>query len=444
MVTDSPETRYARSADGKNLAYQVSGDGPLDLVLMLPIPIDLMWEDPGLIRIRKRLGTFSRTVWRERRGLGASEGDPLDAMVGKVYDADLSAILDAVGSERAALVGFAHDGPSVIHFASTHRERVSALVLLNTYAHYVREDDYPWGFPAQALDRYIASIKKSRGTGADLELLAPSRFGDERFGQWWARCERLGGGPDQIADLNWASCERDVRPLLGSLRVPTLVVHRQGDRLIRLGAGLHLAENIPGAKLVVLPGEDHLFFVGDSDALLDEIEEFLTGQRQGIEGDSVLATVLFTDIVNSTQQAGRMGQRAWSKVTDEHDAMVRAALHRHRGREVKTMGDGFLATFDAGTRAVRCATDIVGGAKTIGLEIRAGVHTGEVEFRDADVAGMAVTIGKRVCDLAAPSQVLISETVRCVLVGSEITLSDQGIHSLKGVADEWRLFAVEA
>jgi class 3 adenylate cyclase len=400
-------------------------------------------EDPGFVRLRRRLGTFSRTVWFDVRGIGASEGDTSDYFRGHSFNADLTAVLDAVGFERPALVAESGSGGVAIRSLAAHAERLSALVLINTYAHYVREDDYPWGIPRKSIDGVVAAIKEWWGTAVALEIVAPSRIADERFRAWYARSARFGRSPDQMAEVLRASYEDDVRPLLPSLSVPTLVLHREGDRYIRLGAGRYLAEHIPKAKFVVLSGDDDLFFVGDTDALADEIEEFLTGARSGAEADVLTMTVLFTDIVASTEHQARVGPREWSRVTDHHDAMVRAALSRHRGHEVKTTGDGFLATFDATGRALRCAADIVAGAKDIGLDLRAGVHTGEVEVRGDDIAGMAVTIAKRVCDLAGPGQVLVSETVRGQVVGSGFEFNDRGERELKGVPGTWRLFSVE-
>jgi class 3 adenylate cyclase/pimeloyl-ACP methyl ester carboxylesterase len=444
-VTDAPETYYARSADGTNLAYQVSGDGPLELVFLFGgIPIDLLSEDPGYVRFRKRLTAFSRTVWFDGRGWGASEGDLRGHLAGDIFDADLTAVLDAVGFERPALVGAGEAGGIAIHFSATHPERISALVLVNTCAHYVQEEDYPWGLPPEGLDRLVDSLKEIWGTSATVEMVAPSRAADERFKAWYARSARVGVGPDVVADFVRASFEADLRPLLPSISCPTLILHREGNRFIQVGAGRYLAEHIPDAHLVILPGTEQPFFVGDTDAVADEIEEFLTGARTGAEGDVRTMTVLFTDIVASTERQARVGPREWSRLTDHHDAIVRAALSRHRGHEVKTTGDGFLATFDATGRALRCATEVLAGTKDIGLELRAGVHIGEVEVRGDDIAGLAVTIAKRVCDLAGPREVFVSGVIPPLVVGSGIEFADRGEHDLKGVPGIWRLYSVVA
>jgi class 3 adenylate cyclase len=364
----------------------------------------------------------------------------LDSLVGEICDADLSAVIDAVGFTQPAIAAEDAAGRRAIHFSATHPERISALMLVNSFAHYVREDDYPWGFPPESLDRFVHALKESLRLPLIEDRLAPGRAGDERFRSWYRRSARFGGGPDAMANILRANFEVDLRPLLPSISVPTLVRHREGNRAIHLGAGRYLAEHIRGARLVVLPGNDQLFFVGDTDALVDEIEEFLTGARRGAEGDVVMAAVLFTDIVRSTAHQARVGPREWSRLTDQHDAMVRAALARHEGREVKTTGDGFLATFDATGRALRCAAEILAGAKNIGMDLRVGVHTGEVEMRSGDIAGLAVTIAKRVCDLAGSGQVLVSETVRIMMIGAGISFKDQGEHELKGVPGTWKLY----
>ena len=445
MLDKRPVTRYVKAPDGVSVAYQVTGDGPLDLVFppTTTIPIDLLWDEPSFVRIARRLGGFGRLVSCDGRGMGASGGDLRDRYVEEIVDADLTAVLDAVGSERVVLVATNEGGATVIRYAATHPERVTALVLINTYAYYVREDDYRWGPSRDVLDQYTASTTEAWGTGA-LEVFAPSRTGDEGFRVWWGRCQRLGVGVDAVAASMRATFLRDVRALLPTLAVPTLVLHREGDRYIQVGAGRYLGEHIPGAKYVELSGDDHMFWVGDTDAVLDEVEEFLTGSHQGPEGDVVTATILFTDIVASTEQSARMGHRKWTTLTDAHDGMVRATLERHRGREVKTIGDGFFATFDATTRAVRAAMEIVAQAGGMGLEVRAGVHTGEVEVRPDDVVGLAVTIAKRICDLANPGEAFVSRTVSDLAAGSGITFEDCGDHTLKGVPGTWRLFAAEA
>jgi class 3 adenylate cyclase/pimeloyl-ACP methyl ester carboxylesterase len=443
VVYDSPETRYTRSSDGTNLAYQISGDGPLELVFVpSPLPIDLLSDDPGFLRLRRRLDSFSCTVWFDARGMGSSEGDPRATLVGDVSDADLTAVLDAVGFERPALAGV-DPGMAQIHFSATHPERVSALILVNSYAHYVREDDYPWGVPPGTIDQFVATVKEGWGTSTAVGFVAPSRSADQHFRAWYARAGRFGGSPNQFADIVRATFEADLRSLLPSISCPTLVVHRENNRYIRLGAGQYLAEHIPNAHLVVLPGEDHLFFAGDIDALADEIEEFLTGARSGAEGDVLGMAVLFTDIVASTEHQARVGPRRWSQLTDHHDSKVRSALARHKGHEVKTTGDGFLATFEASGRAIRCANEIVAEATDIGLELRVGIHTGEVEVRGKDIAGLAVTIAKRTCDLARPGEVLVTRTVTDHVVGSGVAFEDRGEHALRGVPGTWSLFAVK-
>jgi class 3 adenylate cyclase len=444
-VRDLPKPLVTRSADGTTLAYHVSGSGPPDLVWMEnAMPLEPLWDDPAYSSTVPRLATFSRVFNVEARGIGASEGDPRDVLVpGEVSDADLLAVMDAAGAEQAVLIGYSSGGQYAIHFAATHPERVDALVLIDTYAHYVREDDYPWGFPRERLDDVTAFLERSWNTGGELEIIAPSRATDERLRALWGRGRRSTFGPSLTAEVMRRSLEWDGRRLLPSISCRTLVLHREGDRLIHLGAGRYLAEHIPRAKLVVLPGEDHLFFVGDTDALVDEIEEFLVGTRSGAEGDAVTATVVFTDIVASTEHQTRVGPRQWSRLTDQHEALVRDLLARHRGREVKTTGDGFLATFDGTGRGLRCAADIVKGAQGIGLDLRAGVHTGEVERRGSDVAGLTVTIASRVCDLAGPGEVLVTRTVTDHVVGSDIGFDDQGKHELKGVPGSWRLFSVK-
>jgi class 3 adenylate cyclase len=406
---------------------------------------DIFWDEPGYRRTLTRLASFGRLIMPHPRGVGASEGDNRDLFVpGAVSDADLMAVLDAAGVEQAVLFGYSFGGHYAIHFAATYPQRVDALILIDTFAHYVREDDYPCGFPRERLDDVTATIERSWSNFADLEIAAPTRATDERLRVLWERGRRSTFGPSRYAETIRRTFELDTRALLPSISCRTLVLHREGDRFIHLGAGRYLAERIPGAKFVVLPGGDHLFFVGDTDALVDEIEEFVVGTRSGAEGDALTATVVFTDIVASTEHQARVGPRQWSRLTDQHEALVRDLLARHRGREVKTTGDGFLATFDGTSRGLRCAAEIVkDAAHGLGLELRAGVHTGEVELRGRDIAGLAVTIASRVCDLAGPDEVLVTKTVTDLVVGSGMEFVDRGERELKGVPGQWRLFGVK-
>jgi class 3 adenylate cyclase len=441
VTVDVPKTHFAEAADGVHLGYQVAGDGPFTLVFE-PFRnhlIELLWQEPGFVRTARRLGSFARTVWFDGRGIGASGGAIRDWLVDEIVDADLTAVLDAVGCEQVVLVGRDAD---FIRYAAEHPERVTALILINGYAHYVREHDYPWGMPRETLDRSMAIAKEVWGTSSAVAATCPSKADDEAFRAWWAQGERLGAGVDEGVALVRSRYEKDVRSLLPTLAVRTLVLHRADDRTIRVGAGRYLAEHILGAKYVELPGADNEFYVGDTDALVDEIEEFLTGVRSVPEGDLVTATMLFTDIVASTEQAARLGHRRWTTMHEQHDTMVRACLGRYRGHEIKTIGDGFLATFDSTTGAARAAVDIVTRARGMGIDVRAGVHTGEVEVRPDDVVGLAVSIAKRICDLAGPGQVLVSDTVDGQLVGTDLTTTEQGTHTLKGVPRTWRLHAV--
>ena len=442
----TPVTAYVKTGDGGSVAYQIDGEGSVDLVVVAAaaMPLDLAWEEPGLARVRTRLCTFSRNVWVEQRGWGSSDrdADPARGADEDLTDEQLTAVANAVGSERFALLAFSILGPWAIRYAARHPERVSALILIESFACYIRDDECPWGFPMELINQIPEWTERTWGTGSLLDAIAPSRGGDERLRDWFARGERLGASPSYAGKRLRARYLQDARDRLSAVRVPTLVIHRRDDAWIRVQAGRYLAEHIDGAKYVELPGTDHEFFVGDSDVIIDEIEEFLTGNRTSA-AEVVVSTILFTDIVDSTQHAAKLGHRTWSNLKSEHDARVRKALTRYQGREIKTMGDGFLATFDSAGRAMRCGTEVIADAQGIGLSVRAGVHTGEVEFRDNDVAGLAVTIGKRVCDLAAPGQILVTDTVRGATVGSNVELGEAGEHDLKGVPGTWRLFTVK-
>jgi len=348
-------------------------------------------------------------------------------------------VLDELGCERAVVVGAV--GPPALQFAATHPERTSALVLINPSARFRRADDYPEGLAEDDVEAFLAWRREGWGTGRVLRLWAPSLAGDTRFAHWFARCERLSNPPQGFAWRSRATFEVDVRHLLPAIRVPTLVLVRAGS--VGSEQGRYVAEHIDGARYVELPGEDYLFFVGDTGPLLDAIEGFVTGRlpRHGV--DRVLATVLFTDVVSSTDQVAGMGDRRWSELLTTHDGLTRAELERFRGREIQTTGDGFLATFDGPGRAVRCACAIRDAVRAIGIHARVGLHTGEIELSGDDIGGIAVHIAQRVQALAQPDEVLVSRTVADLVGGPGIPFADRGAHALKGVPNEWQLFAVQ-
>jgi class 3 adenylate cyclase len=327
-------------------------------------------------------------------------------------------------------------------FAATYPDRVSSLVLFGTCARMVNSDDWQIGIPPEALDKWAEVVRRDWGEPIGASLWAPSATGDAEFEAWWGRLLRQGTSPAGAVALLDLYREIDVRGVLSSIDVPTLVLHRSDDRIVGIAQGKYLAEQIPGAQLVELPGDDHLAWIGDQDALLDEIEEFLVGSRRAREPERALATVLFTDIVGSTERAAVLGDRRWRELLERHDAIVRRQLEIHRGREIKTLGDGFLATFDGPARAIRCATAIREGLRGIGLEVRVGIHTGEVELIGDDVSGMAVNIGARIGALGGAGEVLVSSTVRELVVGSGLEFAERGSHTLKGAPGDWRLFAV--
>jgi class 3 adenylate cyclase len=438
----TPETRYAKSGD-VHIAYQVVGTGPIDVVLIpgLFTHVEHQWEEPSFERFLSRLASFSRLIVFDARGAGLSDRAPELPPMEEQMD-DVLAVLEAVQSSSAAIVGLSQAGPMAMLFAASHPERTRAIVLYGTYASPRQHDGYPWGRSPEWMDDYGRLIDQEWGSGVFLPQVAPSRLADEPFRRWWGRYERLSYGPGNALAYFRMNSQIDVRAILPTIQVPTLVLQRRGDVYRDPGHARYLAEHIPGAKLVEMDGIDHLPYLGDADAVLDEIEEFLTGVRPPPEHDRILATVLFTDIVGSTEHASQMGDRAWKELLERHRALVRAELDRYRGREIDTAGDGFLATFDGPARAVRCAMQIVGAMPGIGLQVRAGVHTGEVELMGSDVGGIAVHIGARVAALAGPGEVLVSGTVRDLVAGSGIAFEDRGEASLKGVPGLWRLFSV--
>jgi class 3 adenylate cyclase len=440
----TPETRYAKSGD-VHIAYQVVGDGPVDLVLIpgLFTHVEHQWDEPTFARFLNRLASFTRLIVFDARGAGLSDQAPELPPMEDQMD-DLTAVLDAVGSTSAAIFGISQAGPMAILFAASYPERTRAIALYGSYASARRREGYPWGRSPEWMADFGRQIDEAWGSGVFLSAVAPSRLRDEPFRRWWAKYERLSHGPGNALAYFRMNAQIDVRAILGSIQVPCLVLQRRRDSYRDPGHARYLAERIPGARLVELDGIDHLPYLGDADAVLDEVEEFLTGVRPPPERERVLATVMFTDIVGSTEHASALGDRGWKELLERHHAIVREEIGRYRGREVDTTGDGFLATFDGPARAVRCATAIVRAMPDIGLEVRAGVHTGEVELMGAEVSGIAVHIGARVAALAGPGDVLVSGTVRDLVAGSGIDFLDRGEAALKGVPGQWRLFSVLA
>ena len=438
-----PKTRYAKSGD-VHIAYQVVGDGRLDLVYAPPWigNMELFWEEPSCARFLKRLASFSRLILFDKRGTGSSDRSVEIPIIEQQID-DLTSVMDSVGSERAALLGASEGGSLCTLFAATHPERTSALILCGAVATTRWSPETPWALTRETFETWIQTVGREWGGPLAIELFAPSVAHDKRFRDWWARLLRLAASPAAAIALLRMLDEIDVRPVLPTIRVPTLVLQRTGDRIVNVENGRYLGRHIPNAKYVELPGADHFPYVGDTDAILAEIEEFLTGARHAPEADRVLATVLFTDIVGSTAHAAGMGDQRWRDLLGSYQALVRGELARSRGREVKTLGDGFLATFDGPARAIRCACAIRDSVRPLGIEIRAGLHTGECELMDDDVGGIAVHIGARVASSAAPSEVLVSSTVKDLVAGSGLRFADRGTHHLHGVPGEWRLFAVE-
>jgi len=439
MPSAVPETRYAKSGD-VNIAYQLMGDGPFDLVLISGFVshLDLDLDEPRMAYFLRRLASFSRLIRFDKRGTGLSDRPGGLPDLETRMD-DVRAVMDAVGSERAAFLGYSEGGPMSCLFAATYPERTSALVIYASYAkRQDPDDDYPWASTPSERQAYAEQMERDWGVDSDLGSMAPNA--DAALRAWWARRARAAASPAAARDLVLMNSLIDTRAVLPTIRVPTLVLHRTGDRDSRVEEGRYLAEHIPGARFVELAGEDHFVSI-EADQILDEVEEFLTGTRPAREPDRVLATVLFTDIVGSSQRAAELGDRAWRGLLAAHNSVVRHELERFQGREVDTAGDGFLATFDGPARAVRCARAIQGEIAELGLELRAGLHTGEVELVDGKVAGIAVHTGARVAALAGSGEVLVSSTVKDLVAGSGIRFEDHGEHELKGVG-AWRLYSV--
>lgn len=439
-----PTTRYAHSGD-VNIAYQVTGDGPRDLVY---VPgwvsnIEVMWDDPTLARFLRRLASFSRLITFDKRGTGLSDSVDLDQLPTlETRMDDVRAVMDAVGSQRATLFGHSEGGNMCAVFAATYPERTEGLILTGSYAKRIYSDDYPWAPSREERERTTEAVERDWPGAMKTIDLAPSRADDPAFGAWLERYSRLSASPRAAAALMRMNSEMDVTKILPAIRVPTLLLYRSDDRDVRVEEGRFIASHIPNARLVELPGSDHFFWAGDWERMVAEIEEFVTGHRAAQAPERVLATVLFTDIVSSTERAAALGDRQWSDLLGRHNALVRAELARWRGTEVNTTGDGFIATFDGPARAIRCARALTESVATLAIEVRCGLHTGEIERVDSDVAGVAVHIAARIASLAGPSEVVVSRTVKDLVAGSGFQFESRGDHSLKGIEDRWEIFEV--
>lgn len=437
-----PKTRYAKSG-GVSIAYQVFGQGPLDLVY---VPgwishVEYTWEQPACAHLLERLGSFARVIMFDKRGTGLSDRDVGFPTLEERMD-DVRAVMDAVGSERAALLGTSEGGNMSVLFAATYPERVVALVVFGIFAKRIWSPDYPWAPTPEQRETWYRLLEQDWGGVTDLATLAPSRATDPAFAEWWATFLRMGASPSAALTLARTNTQIDTRAVLPAVRVPTLVLHRRGDCDAKIEEGRYIAAQIPRAELRELEGNDHLIYAGDVDGVMDEIEEFLTGVRPARDADRVLATILFTDIVDSTVRAADLGDHRWQELLSQHHRIVRQEIERLRGREMNVTGDGFVATFDGPARAIRCALAATAALQRLGLQIRAGIHTGECELREGSLAGIALHICARISALAGPGEILVSRTVHDLVAGAEIGFADRGVRTLRGVPGEWPILAV--
>jgi class 3 adenylate cyclase len=433
---------YTKSR-GLSIAYSVRGDGPIDLVVVpgFVSHLEAGLEQPAIAGFLRRLSSFARVIVFDKAGTGLS--DPVeDATTLEERMEDLVAVLDAVGAERVALFGVSEGAPMCALFAATHPERARALIMYGSYAKGIGTEDYPWAPAREQVEMGGEMIELEWGSGVFLDVYAPSRADDPEFARWWAQYQRLSASPGMAKAVARLAAEVDIREVLPAISVPTLVLHRSGDLLWPVEGAEFVSEQIEGSRFVVVDGIDHFPFVGDTDALLSEVETFLTGSSAEPHPERQLLTVLFTDIVDSTRRGAELGDRRWRELLEGHDDVVREQLARYRGQEVKTTGDGFLATFDGPARGIQCAQAISQGVRPLEIEVRAGLHTGECEIRGEDIGGIAVNIGARISTLAGPSEVLVSSTVRDLVVGADFDFESRGSHALKGVPGEWSLFSV--
>jgi DNA-binding winged helix-turn-helix (wHTH) protein/pimeloyl-ACP methyl ester carboxylesterase/class 3 adenylate cyclase len=440
-----PETRYALSGD-VNIAYQTLGDAPLDLVFVMGwvSHLEYFWREPSVARFLRRLATFSRLILFDKRGTGLSDRVPLDQLptLEQRMD-DVRAVLEAVGSERAAIIGISEGGPLSALFAATYPERTSALVMIGTYAKRVRDEDYPWAPTWEERGEFLREMREHWGGPVGLEERAPSKAADPAFREWWAEYLRMGASPGAAVALTKMNAEIDVRHVLPTVRVPTLVIHSKGDLCLKVEEGRYVASRIPGARFVELPGRDHLPFFEGQDAIISEIEEFLTGARHVREPDRVLATLLFAGVVDRDVRAAGRGAARWRDLISRFRAHVSKEIKWFRGREIDVEGTGPLAAFDGPARAIRCACAVSEYAARLNIEVRAGLHTGECDLLEGGrVGGLAVEIGRAVRERAGAGEVLVSHTVKDLVAGSGITFEERGAHAFTGLSGDWRLFRV--
>jgi class 3 adenylate cyclase len=441
-----PETQYVRTHDGVYLAYQTFGDGPVDLVLPMTggVALDLAWDEPNFRAGFEHLASFCRLVTCDSRGFGSSSGVLAHSVpTVQTWSDDFGTLMTATGIEKAAIIGWGEITPGALFFAASHPERVTSMVLVNAYARFTQSTDCPWGLAQDMVDAYCGQVRELWGTGTVTEIRDPNFVQSDDDRRRWARMERLGASPDVAEAVLKSVLLSDVTDVLPTISTPTLVIARRGDRHVRHEHAGYIASRIPGATKIELPGEDHTLFAGDYRRLLDEAQDFITGSRLVPVLDRVLATVLFTDIVDSTDHAATQGDRKWREALNRYDEIALQQIERFRGKHVKGTGDGTLATFDGPARAVECARAVERGVRDeLGFSLRAGIHTGEVELRNDDVAGMAVHIAARVAALAGADEIVVSSTVKDLVVGSGIEFDARGEHSLKGVPGSWTLFAV--
>ena len=441
-----PQTRYALSGD-ISIAYQVLGAGPFDLVYShgWVSHLDMQWDEPHLAAFLSRLASFSRLITFDKRGTGLSDRVAINELptLEQRMD-DLRAVMDAAGSETASLLGVSESGAMCLLFAATYPKRVRSVLTFGSYAKRIRSADYPWAPTREEREAAYSEIPHTWGTTKGLEAVFPSMIGNPAFEEWLGAYFRASASPAAAVALLRMNSEADIRAVLPSVRVPALIMNRIEDGDVRVEEARYIASKIPGAKLEMFPGADHVPWVGHTDDILGEIEEFLTGSRNADTGDRVLATILSTDIAGSTELVTRLGDRNWRDLLERHNTLVRRELKRFRGREIDTAGDGFFAAFDGPARAIRCAKAVVAGTAGLGVEVRAGLHTGECEVLGDKLTGIAVHTAARVAATASPGEVLVSATVRDLVAGSGITFAERGEHAFKGLPERLRLFAVES